>query len=414
MNATRFDRYGANRGVIALSIARMADAMGNSSLIIIIPLYVADLPHQLFDVAVPVLVGILISLYGFTASVMQPVMGAVSDRLGRRKPLIQIGLLLMCLGTLAFMLAGRYEHLLALRFMQGVGVAVTIPASMALMAAYTRRNTRGASMGIYSTLRLIGFATGPIVGGFLKVRFGYDAAFLVGAAFVLVAMLLVQVWVREVRGENAGSVPKTFRIFDPSLLTKGILAAAVATFLMATTFSMVTTLENEFNRRLSIDAFGFGIAFSMVMVSRLFFQVPLGRLADVFGRKPLVLAGLLLLAPATALLGDVSTWFQLILLRLVQGVAGAAIAAPAFAVVGDLSTAGGEGRQMSVVTTGFGLGIAFGPLLAGLLSVAFFQLPFYLGGLLCVVGTWVVYRYMPETITGDKVVFKPQQNKPSQ
>ncbi len=63
----------------------------------------------------------------------------------------------------------------------------------------------------------------------------------------------------------------------------------------------------------------------------------------------------------------------------------------------DLSKSGGEGRQMSIVTMGFGLGISFGPLIAGLLAGFFFELPFLVIGILTMAGAWVVYKYMPET-----------------
>ncbi|MEJ2364615.1 MAG: MFS transporter, partial [Deltaproteobacteria bacterium] len=86
------------------------------------------------------------------------------------------------------------------------------------------------------------------------------------------------------------------------------------------------------------------------------------------------------------------------LTRLFQGVASACIAAPAFAVVADLSQSGGEGRQMSVITMGFGLGLAAGPLLAGLLAVLFFELPFLVGGLMSLAAALIVLRYMPETV----------------
>ena len=395
---------GVNRAVFALSIARMADAMGNSILFIIIPLYVAALPEIYFHLPLPVMVGLLISLYGFVNSAFQPLMGALSDRLGRRKMLIQAGLALVGTGTLTFICARRFVDLLVLRTLQGVGVAITIPASLALMAVITEKKTRGGSMGFYSTMRMLGFALGPPIGGFLKVRFGFNAAFYVGAGFSFLAMLLVQIWVHDAPVPKKAAVAKRFQIIDPSLLNAGILSAALATFVMANGFSMVTTLENEFNARLDMTALGFGIAFSMLMVGRLAFQIPLGRLSDFIGRKPLVLVGLLLMAPATALLGEVNDMHQLILARLFQGIASACIAAPAFAVVADLSQTGGEGRQMSVVTMGFSLGLAAGPLLAGLLAVLFFELPFLVGGLMSLVAAWIVLRCMPETVQRKAIV----------
>jgi MFS family permease len=396
---------GANRAVLALSIARMADAIGNSILFILIPLYVAKLPSNILHFKIPVLVGILLSLYGIVSSMVQPVMGALSDRLDSRKRMIQAGLLIMCLGTLGYIIASRYIDLVLLRVFQGIGVAITIPASMALMAAITKRETRGGSMGIYSMLRMIGFALGPVIGGFIQVHFGFNAAFFTGAGFLILALLFVQMWVKDVKVNN-NLIKQRFKVFDRSLLNPGIFAAAISTFIMASAFSMVTTLENEFNARLGINALGFSIAFSTLMVGRLILQIPLGRLSDYIGRKPLILGGLILMAPATGLLGEVNSMWQLILLRISQGIASAGISAPAFAVVADLSRSGGEGRQMSVITMGFGLGLAIGPLIAGLLAVIFFELPFLTGGLLSLVGAFVVFKMLPETVKGDMVLFK--------
>jgi MFS family permease len=201
-----------------------------------------------------------------------------------------------------------------------------------------------------------------------------------------------------------------FRIIDTSLLSPGILSAAFATFIMASSFSMVTTLENEFNLRLGINALQFSVAFTALMVGRLILQVPLGRLSDFIGRKPIVLIGMLLLAPATALLGEVTSLTQLIVLRIFQGITAAGIAAPAFAVAGDLAERGGEGRQMSIISMGFGLGLALGPLLAGLLAVPFFELPFLTMGILCLIGAWIIFRYMPETVHTKNVFFKEFHN----
>lgn len=399
---TRFARnIGANRAVLALSTARLGDAVGNSILFIVIPLYVAKLPAPWFPLAEPVRVGFLIALYGLVNSSLQPVMGGLSDRLGRRKPLILLGLAIMGFSTFAFVLASRFADLLILRVLQGLGVALSIPASMALMASATQQQTRGGSMGTYSTMRMLGFTIGPLMGGFLFERFGFNAAFYAGAGFIVLGMVLVQLWVDEVRPAPAQGSPsprRSFRVFDRSLLTAGIVGGGIATFIMASDFSMISSLEVQFNTRLGQGALGFSVAFSALMVSRLLFQIPLGRLSDRIGRKPVIVGGLLLMAPATALLGVVGTLTQLTGLRLFQGLASAAIAAPAFALAADLATKGGEARQMSIITSGFGFGIAIGPLMSGVLAVSSFELPFLVGGLLSLVGAWIVLRMVPETV----------------
>ena len=384
----------------------MGDSIGNSLLFIVLPLYVKKLPEELISLPLPVMVGILLSVYGFVNSGLQPFAGALSDRLGKRKLLIMTGLALMAIGTLGFILATRFVDLLLLRILQGAGIALTVPAAMALMAEITVRESRGGAMGVYTTLRLVGFTAGPLAGGFLQVRYGFDLAFVVGAVFLGLAMVIVQLWVKDVKREDAAEIKRKFKLIDKSMLSAGLLSAAFATFLMGSAFSMVTTLENEFISKLGINALGFGVAFSSLMAGRLLLQLPAGHLADVIGRKPVVLIGLGLMAPITALLGEVTMLWELVALRVLQGIATAAIAAPAFAVAGDLSKAGGEGRQMSLVTIGFGLGIAVGPLLAGLLATMFFELPFLVNGLMCLVGVWVVFRHMPETIEGRRVLFR--------
>lgn len=398
-------KLGINKGVMALSIARMADAMGNSILFILIPLYVAKLPKEHFAFAVPVLVGLLISLFGFITSIFQPIMGAISDKLNKRKSLIQVGLGLIGLSTLFFMFAENFTHLLILRTLQGIGVAVTIPASLSLMTAITAKETRGGSMGVFSTFRMIGFAIGPVIGGYLQVHYSFDAAFYLGAGLIFASMLFVQIWVEEIKIDVPEKVTKRLKVFDLSLYGSGILTAALATFVMACCFSMVTTLENEFNARLEMTAIGFSIAFSMLMVGRLIFQVPLGHFSDKWGRKPFILGGLVLMALTTIVLGEVQTMSQLVIVRLLQGVAAAGVAAPAFALAADLSKTGGEGRQMSVVTMGFGLGIAVGPMLAGLLAVFYFELPFLVIGIASLFGAWIVYQHMPETVNSDSTIF---------
>jgi MFS family permease len=254
-------------------------------------------------------------------------------------------------------------------------------------------------MGFYTTLRIVGFAAGPLIGGFLQVHHGFDAAFLTGTGFVLMGMIFVQIWVRE--DHTDAVMPARARglgLFDRGVLTGGIVGLGTATFIMAAAFTMMSTLEVQFNERLNQTAFAFSVAFSALMVTRLVSQIPLGNLSDRIGRKPLIVTGLLLMAPTTALLGEVTSTFQLTGLRLIQGLASACIAAPSFALAADLAKPGSEGRQMSIVTMSFGLGIATGPLIAGFLAVVSFELPFLIGGGLALISAWIVYRFVPESV----------------
>ena len=399
MNGNKFRGYlGINGTIVALSFARLGDGIANSILFVIIPLYAAKIPHDSIRLPLPLMVGVLISAYGMAAAGIQPFAAALTDRVGHQKRFIQAGLLVICLATLGFIWANRYLDLLGLRLLQGCGLALEIPPTMALMAIMTQKATRGGAMGFYTTMRMLGLAMGPLVGGFLHDYFGFEAAFIAGSVILVLAMFVLQFWAEDVPPSEEPSSDRKARIIDLSLITPSLASAGLATFLMASVFTLITTLENEFNSRLGIGAFGFSMAFSSLMIGRLLFQVPLGKFSDSLGRKPFVFFGLVALAPATAFLGEVTSLTAFIIIRFIQGIAAAAIIAPALALAGDESRAGGQSRQMSIVTMGFGWGIAFGPLLAGVLSIVSFKLPFWVSGFLCLVGAWVVHRYMSETV----------------
>lgn len=412
--------------MLALSFARMADALGNSLLIVILPLYIAEQPSLWLDLPNEAQVGLVISLYGFLFAFAQPFAGILTDRAGKRKPFILAGLALMALATLGFMFAHRYVWIVVLRCLQGLGVAMIIPSVLALISAVTEKRTRGNAMGVYSTLRMVGFATGPLLGGLLHVTLGFNAAFLTGAAFLAVAYTLVQFTVheREEPAESAGKeVPaganaaeegeadggpasSTTPAPDPvkrvrvsKMPTPTNLALLFSTVIMASSLSMISALENEFNERLAQTALGFGLAFSALTVARLFVQIPLGRLSDRVGRKKLIVGGLTALAPLTVLFGYVGTTMQLVGVRLAQGVASAAIAAPAFALAADLAQKGGEGREMSFVTMGFGLGLGVGPLIAGGLGgYVSFESPFLVVGGFSLLAALAVAVFAEESI----------------
>ena len=396
------EKIGVDRVVFALSLARMGDAIGNSLLFVVIPLYVARLPADWFPFSEPVRVGVLISLYGFISAVCEPIIGALIDRFGRRKLMIQLGLLIMAGSLVAFIPVDRYAWLVLLRCAQALGLAITVPATLALMAVVTRTETRGRAMGFYSAMRMLGMALGPLLGGFLEVRYGFTTTFLAGAGCIALAILFVQIWVsdpdpprdrpgRQTRHDEPG-------FFNRRIWSAGVVGSAVAMACMSCAFTMMVTLEKQFNGRLHIDPFLFALAFSSLTLSRLIFQVPLGYVFDRCGRKPVILVGLLVLAPATALLGCAGTLWELVVLRIIQGVASAGVAAPAFALAADSARSGSHGRQMSITTVGFSVGMAIGPLLAGILVLYFFALPFVGGAVLCLAGAAVVFRFAPETI----------------
>ena len=390
-----FNKVGANRAVLALSFGRFGDGIGNSILFVVIPLYIAELPAPFFPFPETMRAGILISLFGLIAGFSQPFTGALIDRLNRHKPFILVGLILLAAATVSFAFAREYYQALIIRGVQGLALALTIPPTMALLTKNTEKSSRGGAMGVYSTFRVTSLAVGPILGGAIHDYLGFAAAFYAGAGFVVVGAILVLLWVKEVRNEDQNP---PFKLIDRHIVENGMLALGFSTFVMASAFSMISPLEQRINARVGESATMFGVAFTALMVARIIIQIPIGRLSDRRGRKKLIVGGLILMALATTAVGFVTATWQLMALRVLQGIASGGIAAPVFALAGDLSKTGGEGRQMSIVTMGFSFGIAIGALSAGILAIYLFALPFLVFGALGFVAAWWVYRRVPETV----------------
>ena len=85
-------------------------------------------------------------------------------------------------------------------------------------------------------------------------------------------------------------------------------------------------------------------------VNALWMEDILGILSDRIGRKTLIIFGLIVIAPATALIGYAMSTLQLIGLRIILGIASAGIAAPAFALAADLLKKGSEAQKLAIVT----------------------------------------------------------------
>jgi MFS family permease len=414
--------FGTDRRVIALSFARMADAVGNSFLVIVLPLFIASggvsgplLGTELFGYTVtePLIIGVTLSLLGFLNSAAQPFAGRLSDRTGRRKVYILFGLAVLFVTDLAYVFADRYWLLILIRAVQGIGVAFTIPATLALVNELATTATRGGNMGVFNTFRLLGFGAGPVAAGAIvnagPYQFGgvpvsgFEAAFAMAAATAAIGYGLVTVLVSdppELKASAGRDVSIAIR--DPSgkHLLDPVFTLGVATLVMAIGIALISTLQNVVNARLDQTATVFGLQFASFVLVQVLLQAPVGRATDLYGRRPFVIAGMAFLVPTTLWQGLVTSSLELLLARIAQGVAMTMVFAPSLAIAGDLAKQGESGTKLAVLTMAFGLGVAVGPLLSGTLVGFGFVVPFAVGAGLAAIGTVLVYTQVEETAAG--------------
>jgi MFS family permease len=410
------DTLDTDRRVLVLALARMADAVGNSFLIVVLPLFIASGqvpiegltgPVRVFGAVVGVteslLIGIVLSLFGFLNSFSQPFTGRLSDRTGKRKVYILFGLALLGVASGAYAVATEYWMVIGLRILQGIGAAFTIPCTVALVNELATDDDRGSNFGVFNTFRLIGFGFGPIVAGVVVGRFGFDAAFAVAVVGAFVSFGLVTLLVDDPEDtEAAASDDLSVAVTGSDSLLDPVFTLGLATVAMGICIAMFATLEGQINDRLGQGTFLFGVQFGAVTLANVALQIPVGRATDRYGRRPFLVAGFVLLVPATALQGFVTTPLSMVAVRLALGVAVALVFAPALAVAGDLAREGESGTTLSVLTMAFGLGVAIGPLSSGFLERFGFAVPFVAGAALAVVALGLVLTQVEETRARDR------------
>ena len=413
------NRLGVDPQVLTLALARMTESVGNSFLIVVLPLFIGSevISGATFGLTEVAVTGIVLSLFGFVNSPLQPFTGRLSDRTGRRKIFVLVGLVLIGTASFSYSLASRYWHLVGLRMLQGVAGALIIPTTVALVNDLASSANRGGNMGTYNTFRLVGFGVGPIAAGGvvsagpyavelggLRVAFsGFDAAFYFATLTATISFLLVLFLIRdpdEVETSGETDSPGGIAVLDgdgPGVFDP-VFTLGVVSFFMAVGIALFATLGDIINARLDQGPTLFGLQFAAFVLAQILLQVPIGRATDFYGRKWFIVVGTVLLVPTTFVQGLIYDPWLMFGARFMQGVAGAMVFAPALALAGDIAPEGQSGSTLSVLTMAFGFGVAFGPLVSGFLVSFGFAVPFAFGAALAAVGAILVWTQVEETM----------------
>jgi EmrB/QacA subfamily drug resistance transporter len=130
------------------------------------------------------------------------VAGALGDRVGRKRIFVA-GIAVFGVASLFCALAPNVQILIAARALQGIGAALLVPQSLAIIAASFPRDVRGRAIGVWAAASAITTALGPPFGGLLIDLFTWRAAFFVNLPLAAVALWLTFAYVPESRDETA-------------------------------------------------------------------------------------------------------------------------------------------------------------------------------------------------------------------
>lgn len=293
----RAEVYSAS--VIVLSLASLIQNIAGTLPASYFPYYATSVGAEIW------FIGSFTAAFLITSALLSSPFGSLSDRIGRKK-LIQAGLLAdVFLGTLTGLIQ-RWQFLLIIRALNGIATAAVRPVAEASLIDQVSRDRRGEALGFFLTATLVGWFIGPVFGGaiqfFSETSLGltlensYRVPYFVDSGFSVIAMGLVAWKVKETRGHGSTKERKD-RADGESVKLGGWILQSIRVL-------YITTLTNGF-------AVGFIAPVSVLFLGAMFRAIPFqigvilsvsgligilcnflaGRLADMWGRKPVIAIG---------------------------------------------------------------------------------------------------------------------------
>ncbi len=279
-----------SRNVKLLGITSMLTDISSEMIFSVLPLFLANILHA--DKAV---IGLIEGIAESTASALKLFSGWISDRFGRRKPIVILGYSLSTVTKPLLAFASGWHEVLFVRFVDRVGKGVRDAPRDALIAESSDVKTRGRAFGYHRMLDTIGAIIGPLIAVivlqiYVSAEQGYRTIFLISIipAFLGVLALFL---VKEKRGRrNHGSLRLSLTHLNEK--TKRFLAV-----------SFVFALGNFSYAFLILRAQDIGVSIAAIPILYILFNVvyaafafPIGAAADVRSKRKMIGVGYLLFA----------------------------------------------------------------------------------------------------------------------
>ena len=128
--------------------------------------------------------------------------GSLGDHFGRKR-VYTIGVVLFAFASIWCGLAPNINQLIIARAVQGIGGALLVPGSLAIISASFDEDVRGQAIGTWSGFTAITAAVGPVIGGWLIETVSWRAVFFINAPVALIVVALVFLHVPESRDEDS-------------------------------------------------------------------------------------------------------------------------------------------------------------------------------------------------------------------
>ncbi|WP_343317628.1 MFS transporter [Arthrobacter sp. TMP15] len=327
---------------------------------------------QSFDVSVTA-AAVVVSVFAFTRLLFAPLSGWLVERMGERRTYI-LGILIVGASSAACAFAQNYWQLLVYRGLGGIGSTMFTVAAMGLLIRMAPPKARGRISSLYAGSFLLGNIAGPAVGGLLA-GFGMQLPFLVYAGALVLVAILVATFL-------PAALPIPVHERAQAALKKQVLPLRDALAIPAYRAVLTSSFANgwsAFGIRMALvplfatAALGAGpeVAGISLAVFAIGTGVALtfsGKLADTWGRKPMILSGLVVNGIAMCVLGFTGEVFWFFVISAIAGLGSGLMGPAQQASVGDvIGNDRSGGKVLATFQMSSDLGAIIGPIAAGFL-----------------------------------------------
>jgi multidrug resistance protein len=285
--------------------------------------------------ASPTTIGLLFASFGVTLLVLSIPMGAISDRVGRKGPMM-LGLGLLATATLAFAYAESLPMLFAARLLQGAADGMTWIVGFAMIADMYAPEERGRAMGLAMGGSTLGIIIGPVIGGWLYEIGGIRLPFLCVAAIAVVDLLVFAAVAPVTRGSGVSTPMRRVMTHRPVVICALVVIAGGGTIAM-----LEPIIPLLLQARLGLGPAAVGTLFGIAAIASTTMHPIYGRLSDRWGGRRLMLVGLIgsaLVLPLLGFAGDFKTAaFAMVPMWMVFSM----IVTPSLAYMAEVASAAG-------------------------------------------------------------------------
>jgi EmrB/QacA subfamily drug resistance transporter len=197
----------------ALALATLAVGLDGTVLSVALPTLARDLNAATADLQWFTTAYLLVLAAGLLPA------GMLGDRFGRKR-LLLVALVLFGAASVACAFATSTGQLIAARAALGLGAAVIMPLSAAVLTVLFDEQERPRALTVWVTASALGIPLGPLVGGWLLDHYWWGSVFLINVPMVLIGLFAMAMWVPETYGDRARRID----VLGVILSTAGLVA----------------------------------------------------------------------------------------------------------------------------------------------------------------------------------------------